>query len=305
MIARRCRMRKPHDSNIPSFSLYGERGADLGAEFVHIEDIRSRSQLYNWEIRSHLHRGLFQAVCVLDGGARISLDELTTERRGPIAITIPPAAVHAFRFLPRTHGYVLTVAEATLFAGAASRRRSIFADLFSEPRILDLAATPGLAERVRDLLGQIAAEFRTQQPERTLMLDWLVRAALLLFARAQSSLAEAARPDRARSDLFARFRALVEAHYREQWSVPDYAAALHVSDSRLNRVCRALAGRSAFDVVQERVLLEARRRLIYISAPVSQLAYELGFQDAAYFCRFFKRHSGVTPTEFRRLRRPA
>jgi len=303
MIARRCPMRKPHDSHIPSFALYGERGAAVGAEFVHIEDIRSRSQLYNWEIKSHLHRGLFQVVCVLDGGARVSLDELTTERRGPIAITIPPAAVHAFRFLPRTQGYVLTVAEATLFAATAARRQSILDDLFREPRILDLAATPGLAERVRALLGQIAAEFKAQQPERTLMLEWLVRAALLLFARAQSLLAEAARPDRARSDLFARFRTLVEAHFREQWSVPDYAAALHVTDSRLNRICRALAGKSAFEVAQERMLLEARRRLIYISAPVSQLAYELGFQDAAYFCRFFKKHSGLTPTEFRRRAR--
>jgi AraC family transcriptional activator of pobA len=298
-------MRPPHASHIPSFSLYGERGASVGAEFVHIEDIRSRSQLYNWEIKSHLHRGLFQVVCVLDGGARVSIDELTTDCRGPTAITIPPAVVHAFRFLPRTHGFVLTVAEAMLFAGAAQRRRSIFDELFREPRILDLAATPGLAERVRALLGQITAEFRTQLPERPLMLEWLVRSTLLLFARAQVSLAETARPDRARSDLFARFRALVEAHYREQWSVPDYAATLHVSGSRLNRTCRTLADKSAFEVVQERMLLEARRRLIYISAPVAQLAYELGFQDAAYFCRFFKKHSGVTPTEFRRRARTA
>jgi AraC family transcriptional activator of pobA len=299
------RQRALHDSNIPSFALYGERGAPVGAEFVHIEDIRSRSQLYNWEIKSHLHRGLFQVVCLLDGGARVSVDELTTERRGPIAIAIPPATVHAFRFLPRTHGYVLTVAETMLIAGAAQRRRSIFDDLLREPRILDLAATPGLAGRVRALLDQIAAEFKARLPERPLMLEWLVRAALLLFARAQVSLADTARPDRARSDLFARFRALVEAHYREQWSVPAYAAALHVSESRLNRACRALADKSAFEVVQERMLLEARRRLIYISAPVSQLAYELGFQDAAYFCRFFKKHSGVTPTEFRRRARTA
>jgi AraC family transcriptional activator of pobA len=87
--------------------------------------------------------------------------------------------------------------------------------------------------------------------------------------------------------------------------VPDYAATLHVSGSRLNRTCRTLADKSAFEVVQERMLLEARRRLIYISAPVAQLAYELGFQDAAYFCRFFKKHSGVTPTEFRRRARTA
>ncbi|HNH36489.1 MAG TPA: AraC family transcriptional regulator, partial [Rhodocyclaceae bacterium] len=55
----------------------------------------------------------------------------------------------------------------------------------------------------------------------------------------------------------------------------------------------------AFDLVQARLLLEARRRLVYIAAPVSLLAYELGFQDPAYFCRVFKRATGMTPTAFR------
>jgi AraC-like DNA-binding protein len=51
------------------------------------------------------------------------------------------------------------------------------------------------------------------------------------------------------------------------------------------------------------VLLEARRRLVHVAAPVSALAYELGFEDPAYFCRFFKRHVGRTPTQWRREQR--
>jgi AraC family transcriptional activator of pobA len=52
--------------------------------------------------------------------------------------------------------------------------------------------------------------------------------------------------------------------------------------------------------VQNRLMLEARRKLTYVPASVSQIAYELGFNDPAYFCRVFKRHNGVTPSEFRR-----
>ena len=293
-----------HNSSIPAFALYGERGGAVDAEFVHIEEIRSRSEIYDWEIKSHVHRGLFQVVCVIDGGARVSIDEIATEVRGPAAITVPPAVVHAFRFLPRTHGYVLTVAEAMLFERARQRRVVMFDELFREPRVLDLNAPPSAAERVRALLEQIMAEFGRPLPERTLMLESLVRAALLLFARAHVSVMQTERPDRARSDLFARFRELLETRYRDQWSVPQYAGALNVTESRLNRLCRALAGKSAFEMVQERLLLEARRRLIYISAPVSQLAYELGFQDAAYFCRFFKKQTGLTPSAYRRQARP-
>lgn len=292
-----------HNSSIPAFSLYGERAPVADAEFVHIEEIRSRSELYDWEIKSHVHRGLFQVVCVLDGGARVSIDEIATDVRGPAAITVPPTVVHAFRFLPRTHGYVLTVAEAMLFERARQRRLVMFDELFREPRVLDLKAIAGIDRRIGALLEQLMAEFAWPLPERTLMLESLVRALLLLFARTHVSVAETARPDRARSDLFARFRELLEAHYRDQWSVPQYAEALNVTESRLNRLCRALADKSAFDIAQERLLLEARRRLIYISAPVSQLAYELGFQDAAYFCRYFKKQTGLTPSAFRRQAR--
>ena len=66
---------------------------------------------------------------------------------------------------------------------------------------------------------------------------------------------------------------------------------------------RTVAGKSPFEVAQERLLLEARRKLIYIAAPVSLLAYELGFEDPAYFWRFFKRRTGMTPKEFRRRSR--
>ena len=59
------------------------------------------------------------------------------------------------------------------------------------------------------------------------------------------------------------------------------------------------ARRSALAFVHERVLREACRRLIYIAAPVSTLAFELGFEDPAYFCRFFKRHTGLSPREYR------
>jgi len=52
--------------------------------------------------------------------------------------------------------------------------------------------------------------------------------------------------------------------------------------------------------VHERLAREACRRLTYVAAPISQLAYELGFEDPAYFCRFFKRHTGHSPRDYRR-----
>jgi AraC-like DNA-binding protein len=125
---------------------------------------------------------------------------------------------------------------------------------------------------------------------------WLVRA-LLLLVRERLRADESAEGSGNR--LMESFRQLVEAHYAEHWPVETYAAALKLTESRLNRLSRKLSGQTAFALTQERLLLEARRKLIYTATPVSQLPYELGFSDPAYFCRFFKKLTGRAPSSFR------
>jgi AraC family transcriptional activator of pobA len=100
-----------------------------------------------------------------------------------------------------------------------------------------------------------------------------------------------------------RFRHLVETHYLKHWPVKRYARMVALSEGSLNRLCARLAGTTAFALLQQRLAREARRRLIYTASSVSGIAAELGFTDPAYFSRFFRRHGGVGPTEFRRMQR--
>ncbi len=289
---------------VPIFSLYGEQdgvaGAESQLEFVHIELIATRSQRYDWEIAPHAHRGLLQMLCVFGGGARVKLDGASFELRAAAALVIPPGVVHSFQFSPGTQGYVLTVAESLLAVGG-SAQSALLEPLRAQPQRLEWGSADDVSQRVATLLEQILDEFRSARSGRGQMLDWLVRAVLLLVARRLST-APLSGAARGRADLFARFRALVEAHFSQHWPVPRYAKALAMTENRLNRLCQSLAGTTAFDLVQERLLLEARRKLFYIAAPVSQLAYELGFSDPAYFCRFFKKHTGIAPSTFRRQR---
>jgi AraC family transcriptional activator of pobA len=153
------------------------------------------------------------------------------------------------------------------------------------------------AKRIRGLLEQIEAEFRAPGPASTRLQVWLVRALLLLLVRAQ--LQTETSSDERTPGLMDRFREQVEAHYAEHWPIERYAKTLNLTESRLNRLSQKSFGQSAFALTQERLLLEARRKLIYTSTPISQLAYELGFSDPAYFCRFFKKQTGLAPSTFR------
>ena len=96
-----------------------------------------------------------------------------------------------------------------------------------------------------------------------------------------------------------KFRALVDRHFKELMSIDAYAGKLGVSPGQLSRVCREVLGMSALDVINARLIHEAERDLTFTSLPIKQLAGFLGFDDEAYFSRFFRKHTGASPKEFR------
>ncbi len=288
---------KAGPTSTPVFSLYGEADA-VAPEFIHIEDIRSRSERYRWEIAEHRHHGLFQILLLVEGGARVRVDHRAQDVAAPFAIAMPSGAVHAFNFTPDTHGYVLTIEDSMISRHGAGDAHA--AALLMQPTLIDLAAAPDRAARLIALFEQIALEFRDGGRATGAVLQWLASAALVLVLRQNEHVVrEKMRGARETAD-FHRFRALIEAQLTEHWPVPRYAAELGLSESRLARVCRIAAGKSPLEVVQDRLTLEARRRLIHVAGSVATLAYELGFEDPAYFWRFFRRRTGMTPSEFRR-----
>jgi AraC-like DNA-binding protein len=120
---------------------------------------------------------------------------------------------------------------------------------------------------------------------------------LLLDDPADPATARGDRPRKAAQ--VERFRALLDQHFRERWPVERYAQELGISAGQLTRLCRDQLGQSALDVINARVLHEAERELVYSILGVKQIAGLLGFADEAYFGRFFKKHTGRTPSEFR------
>jgi AraC family transcriptional activator of pobA len=291
---------KERQSSVPVFRLYGEAETSPDAEFLHIEPLSARGELLGWEIGRHTHRGLYQAVFLFDKSGQSVLDNRVAEAKAPCAIVVPPGVVHAFQFLPDTEGYVLTLAASWAGPKGADRASSFFDGLTSEPAVIDLEDDAAACSM---LLDRLMCETRERRPGYGFVSEWLAASVLMMLARRRMALDSAIRADDPRTDVFARFRMMVEAHFTEHWPVSRYAQMLATSESRLDRICRSLAGHSAFEVLQNRLLLEARRKLVHVGAPVSGLAYELGFEDPAYFCRFFKRHTGRTPTEWRREQR--
>ncbi len=284
-------------AEIPAFSLYGE-APGVAALSLHIETIAARSRRHEWRIGSHQHLGLHQVLWVAEGPVKASLGAEVAAGVGPLAIVIPPGVAHGFAFSPQTQGYVLTFDPRAMLEGEGGTG-STFAALFATPRVISLCDEPEAGRRMAGLLGELAAETASPDAASSPTPLWLARAALWRLAK----LAGAQRPLGAGRATFVRFAALVEARFRDGWPVSAYAKALGLSAKRLNALTRAHAGISAMACVHRRLLREAAERLAHLDAPVSAIGFDLGFDDPAYFTRFFKRMTGESPRAFREARR--
>lgn len=284
---------------IPSFALYGEQAASQH-DSLHIEDIQSRSSKYLWKIASHRHMGLSQCLFVAKGPVEARLEAERSRSFGPLVILIPAGTIHGFKFGADTDGHVLTFDLDRLLSAASAAPQAAIQALFSAPRVAPLDHDLAFAERLRRLVETLAAEFRQPDSQHSPVCTWLASSVLGLLAHAigHPDTVESWRSPEALK--LWQFKAHIEANYARHWPVERYARELKMSETSLNRLCRRLAGVTAFHLIQERVALEARRRLMYLAVSINSISAELGFKDPAYFSRFFRRHCGVAPHEFRR-----
>lgn len=95
------------------------------------------------------------------------------------------------------------------------------------------------------------------------------------------------------------FQAKIEEHFQQAHEVSEYASMLNISAGHLSEVVKSQSGRPAIKHIHERLVLEARRQLVHTHQSLKEIAFDLGFSDASYFNRFFKRETGVTPADYR------
>ena len=95
------------------------------------------------------------------------------------------------------------------------------------------------------------------------------------------------------------FEQLLEKNFREEKSAAYYATALHITSKHLNRICNEILKKTTTEVIVDRVTLEAKRMLLDKNWSINEIGSALGYDDYSYFARLFKKHSGLTPTNFR------
>ena len=98
---------------------------------------------------------------------------------------------------------------------------------------------------------------------------------------------------------FKNFLKILEENYHRPEGVDFYARKLFMSSRNLNLICQQIMQLSAFELIETRKLIEAKNLLISTEKTISEIGFELGYNEKAYFTNVFKKKTGQTPSEFR------
>lgn len=257
-----------------------------GRKMCIINRLPRMAEFFGRDMQAHRHDQYFQMHFLDTGQIELQLDDHRYSVQAPLFVLTPPSVPHAFITESDSDGHVLTVREdlvwpllEVLYPGTR--------EAFGLPGIcLSLADRPEELAALAHYWRLIERESTSQLPGREHTLTLLAQAVFTLLLRNAKLDDHAASGIRGELKLFQRFNQLIDGHYHQHWTVPDYASELHLTESRLTDICRRFANRPPKRLIFDRQLREAKRLLLFSDSAVNEIARQLGFKDPAYFARF-------------------
>lgn len=246
------------------------------------------------------HRVDFHTITLVTEGTSVhSVDFVTYPCRPGTLLWVRPGQVQRFDEDAATNGTHLLFTPT--FPPAFSSAERVVTPWYGTA-CRQLGTSPEYAV-VTSVLAQLHAEYNRPDGEVSPEILQLQLAALLLHIDRLPQPSGQTDPH-AGGEVYARFRAELERSYAHTRRAEDYARILGYSVKTLTRACAAATGQPVKQVIDARVALEAQRLLAHTDEPVARIARRLGFAEATNFGKFFARHAGSTPGEFRAAHAP-
>lgn len=280
------------------YGLYGERD-QLLPDFLHIETIEFRTTLNQNLIQDHIHLNLFQVFILQQGIIEFTLNKNVRTVEGPIIILVPENTSHGMKVIKKAIGKVITL---------SSELMETYFDINPIARLTygsSIVLTPDSEDsdfiNILRFSSIVLKEFEAESIEKRTILQGLSKILLSLIYRISCKHSETIKTsEKHQSIYFNQFLKSIKLSNNPAKKVTDYSAELGITPSHLNRTCNAVTGNSALQLIHAFFIREAEKKLFGNDLPISEIAYLLNFEDPAYFSRFFKKHTGLSPREYKK-----
>lgn len=240
----------------------------------------------------HRH-DFYQLLWMQRGGGEHEIDLHKHPVSAGQFFVMKPGQVHNWTLSANAEGLIVEFSSESLALPAGGF--SLEDRLIGLPDCISVKSTR-TAKNLEQILTEMLLEFESCKMSFEKVLESYLSILILLLSR---SVKEAPKASLESEALISRYQSLVDRYYREQHGVEFYSAMLKLSPRALTMRTTRHLRKSAREVIFDRLVLEAKRLLVYTDESVSNIGYTLGFEDANHFSRFFKTQSGQSAQAFR------
>jgi len=250
----------------------------------------------------HAHRHSFYHLVLFTKGAGTHTIDFTRFKVRPFEIYFMiPGQVHSWHFEGEADGYIINFSEnifRSFLLNPDYLERFPFFSGISEDSVCQL---PGnVHNKILQQFEEILLQTTSNGKENNTDMTRVLLLQLFMFVDELYKSSSKQKIPLQKQVLLKNFRHLVDQHYKSLKLPKEYADLLYITPNHLNALTQDLLGKTAGELIRNRVLLEAKRLLTNAGMTVTEIAFALNFQDNSYFNRFFKKSEGCTPDEFRK-----
>ncbi len=289
-------------TKIPNIPFFKRNKAEIEFEIFTLQSLFLRQEKLKHLLEKPHRVKFYQILFITKGTGNHFIDFQQYQYGEGSVLFISKGQVHAYEVNPDRDGFVI------LFTEDFLSKNLIHSDILSLYRLynyhLDLPILEAKEIGKANLFGIINEIYDEYNCSKSFAKEEMLRLLLKLFLLKVERINQTLTPEKKNAERFkkfGKFRNMIEKHYAETRNANEYAGMLGISYKHLNEICKAIAGITAKQFIDDFIILEIKRHLATSDTSVKELTYEFGFDEPTNFVKFFKKHTHQTPVQFKEI----
>jgi AraC family transcriptional regulator, transcriptional activator of pobA len=285
---------------IPKIAFLKRHKAKIEFEIFTLKNLFSRHDRQNLSLDKPHRVDFFQILFITEGTGTHYIDFRPYVFKEGSILFISKGQVHAFQVHPDRDGFLILFTEAFLSKNLIHSDILSFYRLYNYHLHLPIMQPEEIGTNAFDYI--ITEIYKAYHDADDFAKEEILRLLLKLLLLKAERIKHTLIPKEKKSEWFLRFglfRRQLENHFHETRNAKTYADVMKISYKHLNEICKSVTGSTAKVFIDHFVILEIKRQLAMSDLSIKELTYQLGFDEPTNLVKFFKKHTRLSPSQFR------